>query len=418
MALQGTIGDFGLADIFQLIGIQRKSGLLSMENDREKVVITFSEGNVVGADNVGVKIEDLLGSVLVRTGRLTQAQLDEALAIQRKTLQRLGYILLDRNFISEEDLRESLQTQVEQIVYRLFRWLEGKYAFDAPDHIQFDPNLTPIGAETILMEGARMVDEWPIIERRIPNDRVVVRKTAAAARLDGGPVLSVVDEGVELDLVAGSVQDDGAEEITLSPEEGAILRLIDGEPTVQQISDRSTLGEFDTYRILAELLTRNLIEKVEVAQETPGTVQVDRGGKVASWLLLVVVLAAAGIGAATVASNPYTPWAVASSSEDTERLRTFASRGRLERIERSLRLFFLDTGQFPDRLELLADNGYLAPGDLLDPWGRPYAYRLDTASYSLSGSDADGADRPDLSLTRPLSAVQRRLVEQRLDLAR
>lgn len=417
MALQGTIGDFGLADIFQLIGIQRKSGLLTLENDREKVVVTFSEGNVVGADNVGVKIEDLLGSVLVRTGRLTQAQLDEALAIQRKTLQRLGYILLDRKFISEEDLRESLQTQVEQIVYRLFRWREGKYAFDPRDHIEFDPNLTPIGAETILMEGARMVDEWPIIERRIPNDRVVVRKTPAAADLDA-PVLSVVDEGVELDLAAGSVQDDGAEEIKLSAEERSILRLVDGEQSVQQISDRSTLGEFDTYRVLAELVTRNLVEKVEVTPQAPGTARVDRGGRLASWVLLFVVLAGAAIGGATIASNPYTPWSVASSSEDTERLRTFASRGRLERIERSLRLFFLDTGQFPDRLELLADNGYLDAGDLLDPWGRPYAYRLDAASYSLSGADGAGEPRPDLSLTRPLSAVQRRLVEQRFDLTR
>ena len=34
------------------------------------------------------------------------------------------------------------------------------------------------------MEGARMVDEWPIIERRIPSDRIVLRKTEAAGQLD------------------------------------------------------------------------------------------------------------------------------------------------------------------------------------------------------------------------------------------
>ena len=39
---------------------------------------------------------------------------------------------------------------------------------------------TPISSGTILMEGARMVDEWPIIERRIPSDRIVLRKTVAA----------------------------------------------------------------------------------------------------------------------------------------------------------------------------------------------------------------------------------------------
>ena len=32
MALKGTLRDFGLADIFQLIGIQRKTGLLVLTN--------------------------------------------------------------------------------------------------------------------------------------------------------------------------------------------------------------------------------------------------------------------------------------------------------------------------------------------------------------------------------------------------
>ena len=39
MALQGTIQDFGLADIFQLIGIQRKTGTLVLDNG-ERVSLT------------------------------------------------------------------------------------------------------------------------------------------------------------------------------------------------------------------------------------------------------------------------------------------------------------------------------------------------------------------------------------------
>ena len=48
MALEGTIKDFGLADILQLIGIQRKTGILVLEREGENVELKFLDGNVVG----------------------------------------------------------------------------------------------------------------------------------------------------------------------------------------------------------------------------------------------------------------------------------------------------------------------------------------------------------------------------------
>ena len=107
MALQGTIKDFGLADILQLIGIQRKTGLLTLENGEEGVTIKFLDGQIVGADTRSASVEDLLGAVLVRTGRITEAQLKEALRAQKKTLQRLGYVLVQNAMLSQDDLVSS-----------------------------------------------------------------------------------------------------------------------------------------------------------------------------------------------------------------------------------------------------------------------------------------------------------------------
>ena len=42
MALEGTIKDFGLPDIFQLIGLQRKTGTLTLQSDKEEVTVTAS----------------------------------------------------------------------------------------------------------------------------------------------------------------------------------------------------------------------------------------------------------------------------------------------------------------------------------------------------------------------------------------
>ena len=98
MALQGTIRDFGLPDIFQLIGLQRKTGILTLINDKDKesVTVTFETGMVVMADSSEQRLEDRLGNVLVKQGKLSRERLEEALGVQKQTLQRLGHILRPR----------------------------------------------------------------------------------------------------------------------------------------------------------------------------------------------------------------------------------------------------------------------------------------------------------------------------------
>ena len=41
MALEGPIKDFGLPDIFQLIGLQRKTVVLTLKNETEQVTVAF-----------------------------------------------------------------------------------------------------------------------------------------------------------------------------------------------------------------------------------------------------------------------------------------------------------------------------------------------------------------------------------------
>ena len=43
MALEGSLKDFGLPDIFQLIGLQKKTGVLYLNNDDDAVTIAFQD---------------------------------------------------------------------------------------------------------------------------------------------------------------------------------------------------------------------------------------------------------------------------------------------------------------------------------------------------------------------------------------
>jgi len=416
MALQGTLKDFGLGDIFQLIGIQRKTGILTLRGTEDTVTVKFLEGQVVGADTKQRSVEELLGAVLVRTGRITETQLREALRTQKQTLQRLGYVVVKSGLISEEDLIEALRVQSLQIIYRLFRWRDGEYSFGGVEDLEYDErHFIPISAETILMEGARMIDEWPIIERRIKSDRMILRHTDAAEQLELA-VESIVDRDIEIDFGftdSASEPEEPSEEkaIKLSREEREVLNLIDGKRSVDEINDRSTLGEFDTYRILSELLTRSLVEEVKkMPVPTVGGSRdrrlVDRMFK---WTLDAIVLLVVVAGVAGLRANPLTPWRIGPVVGTSQQLRLHASQTRLERLETAVQVFYLDAGTFPQTLDLLAVNGYVAEDDLIDPWGRFYGFRLSRGGYQLFGWDADGDLHPDLTVSHRFTGLQRML---------
>jgi hypothetical protein len=410
MALEGTIKDFGLADILQLIGIQRKTGILTMDDGEDTVTVKFLDGQIVAADTRLRNLEDLFGSVLVRTGRITEPQLQQALAVQKATLQRLGYILIKSAAISEEDLRDALRTQVSQIVYRLFRWREGRYHFTPTDRVDYDSDhFTPVSAETILMEGARMIDEWPMIERRIKNPRMIFRRTAAGEELDRTVAPPVADD-LDFDFDLSASKNDDSEESEDAPQERAILRAVDGKASVQELVDRSPLGEFDVYRLLYELLNRNLIEEVKVVA-TPGAAQAERArSRALSSALVGVVAALALLGLATAGYNPATPWKVAGVRREGDVVKYFASEGRLGRLERAVQVFYLDLGSVPQSLDALVEGGYLAAPDLLDPWNRRYTLEVTPTGYEVSGLDQSGRPSEGLRVRRSFTAAQRLLL--------
>jgi len=416
VALEGTIRDFGLADILQLIGIQRKSGVLTLAGADDTVTVKFLNGQIVGADTRRINLEELLGSVLVRTGRITEAQLQETLRIQKNTLQRLGYILVKQRFVSEEDLVEALRIQVTQIVYRLFRWRDAKYQFTPTDRVDYDvEHFRPLSTETILMEGARMIDEWPIIERRIKSPDMVLVKTDAGAALDA-PVTSLLETDIDFGFQDATPEGRRAarDEIRLTAEERDVLHMVDGTSTVQDVVDGSPLGEFDVYHILYELMNRNLVREaaVSVVAGVAGVApEEETRGRWVSGVLQLAVLSLAALGVATLPANPWTPWKLAAAGPETQLLRTYESRSRIGRIEQGIETYFMHRGTLPPSLEALAATGWFPRGETVDPWGRPYAFRVDAAGYVIAGAGPDGAPRDDLVLRHPFSAAQRMIVE-------
>jgi hypothetical protein len=403
MALEGTLRDFSLADIFQLIGIQKKTGVLTLKKEGEEVTVSFLNGSVVAADSSRKALEDRLGNVLTKSGRLTELRLQEALRTQKETRQRLGYVLVHGGFIKDQDLREALSLQVTQIVYRLFRWKDGYYHFSQEESVEFDrDNFAPLSAESILMEGIRMIDEWPIIERKIRSFDMVFRKT----RPDLKPTLVErgQDDGADLEASLTESQEPAppAAGLKLAADEAVVYALLDGKRSVQEVIDRGNLGDFETCRVLYDMLSRGHIAEtavggpVRAASRSSGNLgrALERAGYVA--LALAVTASLATMGRSPLSGMPrelVPPGAL-------ERIQDLVARNRVERLDEAVQVYYLQKRFYPDDLRELAKGRLVSESALKDPWGRGFGFISTQGGYRIIAYDSGGVENPSRSISR------------------
>jgi tetratricopeptide (TPR) repeat protein len=232
MAIEGSLQDVGLADICQLLAMGRKTGCLSMTDRSNFGYVYFDDGRVTYASVLNRP--DRLGELLVRNGAITRAQLSDAMEAQaHERGVRLGQILVRHGALTDEELRRWVSRQIEEAVYYLFTWDQGSFHFDPEQRPEDDGlMLVNIPAESLLLEGARRVDEWGLIEKKIPS----------------------------FDLVFQVVKEPG-EEDELTSQQRKILPLLDGERTLEDVVTEAGLVEFDVGKALYGLLQAGFVDK-------------------------------------------------------------------------------------------------------------------------------------------------------------
>jgi hypothetical protein len=398
MALEGTLTDFALPDIFQLIGLQKKTGMLYLKNEEDEVTIAFKDGSLVGADSRNKRLEGRLGTMLVRSGLITEGQLLDVLEKQKQTLQRLGVIFVNEGIVKKEDLKKSLDLQVTQIIYRVFRWEDAYYRFDQEDEIDYDrENVTPVSAESILMEGMQIIDEWPIVEKSVRSLNAVYEKVPVDQPIDIEGAEEEFDEDADdfdFDLGGGGSSDSKesrGERITLTKDEGAVYELLDGERSLEEIMYLARTSEFGVCKSAYDLLSRDLI------REKGGAGDADAAGAANATVahapaeaspalvggLLFLVAALTVCGALFFRLNPINGGGLMPGmrTEDVNRQAGAATASR-----------------YAPTLEDLVDLGYVESTDLQSAWGEAIEYRLvsDGQGFELQAMDAQGLATDDL----------------------
>lgn len=234
MAIKGSLKEASLPDVIQLLALGRKTGCLAVADRQNFGYTYFDDGRIIFASIVNRR--DRIGDLLVRNGRLTDAQLRAAVDQQSGDRDRkLGEILVEQGHITRAELEEHIRVQVEEAVYYLFTWSSGTFNFEAGLRPEREDFLVSINPESLLLEGARRVDEWSLIAKKIPTLDIVFE----------------VDQG--------RLQSAG---VRLSDEQEIILPLLNGRNDVQDVVDASGLVEFEVGKAIYGLLSAGFVHRV------------------------------------------------------------------------------------------------------------------------------------------------------------
>ena len=237
MAIEGPLRELGIHDVFQLLDLSRKTGSLRVTSalrDNEGVVC-FEGGRVVSA-SIRTNPHPL-GAMLVRAGKISEGDLQRARMAQenRTDGKRLGELLVEAGCLTWRELERQVRLQIEAVVFELMSWREGFFSFEERERAELPrDSRIAVSTESLLMEGARRIDEWARIAHKIPHLGVV-------------PVLAPTDE-------------DHPSLLDLLPSEWEMLAMIDGQSDLRGIANRLGRSEFDVAKVAYGLLSTGVIE--------------------------------------------------------------------------------------------------------------------------------------------------------------
>ncbi len=174
MAFQGSLKELHLPDVIQLVSVSAKSGCFHLKNGAVTGLIYLSDGNISHAVT-----EDLAG---------------------------------------------------EEAIYTMAVWNDGDFRF-APGETTAEVSITRSNTN-LMMEAARRLDEWRVLQKRIPS-------------ADAVPVF---------DAPAGQ-----RGQVSLNTQEWFVLAKIDGNRSIRQIAREAGLSAFDVAKALYGLVGGGLI---------------------------------------------------------------------------------------------------------------------------------------------------------------
>jgi len=233
MALKGNLRDFTITQLLNLINIAQKTGTLVVEGQDEAIKVSFREGKLAYAQ-IGEQ-DNSLATVLYRAKKISAAQ--HKIIKERAghmSDKELGLLLINANYITQQDILSSLQNHFLGVLNRLFTWMEGLFRFETDVLPPNDKITVRVNLENIILEGTRKLREMEQLQDEIPS----------------------------LDMALKFTDRPGANlrNVNLSVEEWKVVSYINPKNSMRQIARATHLNDLEIRRIAYSLLQAGLVE--------------------------------------------------------------------------------------------------------------------------------------------------------------
>ena len=165
-----------LTDLLQFLAAGRKSGTLKFDQGKVTKQVYFKNGMIVGSKSNDPR--EYLGQVLLHYGKVDEDQLKAARELQRTSGAKLGEVLVQQGFLTDDEVLAILKTRTLDAIYDLFVWTEGDFEFYDEDSPPDDLPLVEVEPTNVIMEGIYRIDELARYKTLIPSDRSILELNA------------------------------------------------------------------------------------------------------------------------------------------------------------------------------------------------------------------------------------------------
>ncbi|MEM7408978.1 MAG: DUF4388 domain-containing protein [Myxococcota bacterium] len=375
VGLSGNLVDFGIADVFQLIGQQRKTGVLELKSETTRAQLVFDEGMVVSAAPASGRAGELdpLADRLIRCGLLTRDRAEEAVQACRASAQTLASTLREREWLPDDQIESAEELVTRDTIFEVLRWRTGTFDFRAQEVSHTRDRSQLLGAEQILMDGLRMVDEWQSFADLVPSEETVFQRSGRFERY---------------------LEKLGRDDAEARARAERVFQRVDGRLSARRVIDLAQLGTFDGMRGLAELREADAIRPLHpesvrhvrrVARSTTPTGRPSAARRAIAAAIPLAILAGVvwWTAAESMAAPEPTPGGPVARATLAELEDAYATRAARHAIE----AYRFHHGDWPESLADVEAAGLLDRDALAAPRGRPYYSQQQAEGWVFLGPD-------------------------------
>lgn len=165
---KGSLEKISISDLFRLLSLQKKTGLLDLSGDGHKLTLSFLQGSMVDLNWLTRPKEKELSAILLKAGLIDKEKLMQAIQRQKYMGQKLSFILINTGFLEREQLSDPLKMYMMEGLRTALQFNKGMFSFkELPESSFKKMFFDPVDFTSLLKQRIAEGEEIPYLQKKI-----------------------------------------------------------------------------------------------------------------------------------------------------------------------------------------------------------------------------------------------------------